>query len=204
MVDGAEIFHHVGTAEHGQRLTHQDKHLVLLRRSFEPARHVHMRRQVRRINFELGADGARNSPAVVQAKSHPHPIVWQSGQESRVFTVVLENSRFVDRSNHLHKGNDAHLGHLRSHLLSEVLAHAPNYQESVAYITIGSTMPRLYNCVHNLCNLIHKDHDLVLQYLCCVCEVPNVAKTKDSFHLVAGNHRIHSGTVVVHVLANDL
>mmetsp|Transcript_8444 Transcript_8444/g.26259 ORF Transcript_8444/g.26259 Transcript_8444/m.26259 type:complete len:329 (+) Transcript_8444:796-1782(+) len=163
-----------------------------------------MRREVGGVDLELRADGPFDGPAIVQAKTHTHTIVRKPRQERWVLAVVLEYPRLVNCRNHLHKGDHAHVPHFGAVCLCEVLAHSPHNKEGVPDVAVGRTMPCVHNVVHNLCNLVYKHHDLVLQHLRRICEVPDVTEAEHGINLVARDHGVHCGTVVIHVLPDDL
>ncbi len=50
--------------------------------------------------------------------------------------------------------------------------------------------PRAHLCVDDISNGVDKLHDVLLQHLSGVCEVPDVTEPKDSNNLVARNHGV--------------
>ena len=60
-----------------------------------------------------------------------------------------------------------------------------------------------YLCVHDVRNGIHKLHDVLLQNLSGVCEVPDVTEAKDRHDLVAWNHGVQV-TPTAYIIGYDL
>ena len=57
----------------------------------------------------------------------------------------------------------------------------------------------IYLFVANSCNLVDKDHHISFEYLCCVSEISDIAKSKDSHNFLTRNHSVYGGRII-----NDL
>mmetsp|Transcript_108712 Transcript_108712/g.306364 ORF Transcript_108712/g.306364 Transcript_108712/m.306364 type:complete len:257 (+) Transcript_108712:945-1715(+) len=63
----------------------------------------------------------------------------------------------------------------------------------------------VHAAVHDLANLVHEDHHLLLQHFGRVHEIPDATKADDGVDLRTWDHRVHAGTsAALHVLADDL
>lgn len=84
-----------------------------------------------------------------------------------------------------------------------LLIKLPDQQKSVAYVFVRCTGVLVNYSMHNLTDLIHKDHDSLLKYLSSICEVSNITEPKDGNNLLSRKHRIDI-IVSTHVLRNNL
>mmetsp|Transcript_60554 Transcript_60554/g.175347 ORF Transcript_60554/g.175347 Transcript_60554/m.175347 type:complete len:625 (-) Transcript_60554:809-2683(-) len=204
LVDGAEVAEHLGAGEARQRLGHEDGHLVVTGRRLQAAGQLHVRGQVRGVDLEVGADGALDGPTVVQAEAHGHAVVRDPREKGRVLAVVLQYRGLVDRGEDLYERGDAHVDHLCADLLRGLLAHAPHDEEGLADVPVRGPVPGVDGAVYDLRQLVHEDHDLVLQDLGRVREVPDVAEAENGVDPAARDHGVDRRRVFAHVLDDDL
>mmetsp|Transcript_8445 Transcript_8445/g.26263 ORF Transcript_8445/g.26263 Transcript_8445/m.26263 type:complete len:276 (-) Transcript_8445:1729-2556(-) len=204
VVNRAEVVRQALRASSHKRLAHEDHDPVLLRHGLQAHRHVDVGGEVGGVDLVLAAYGALDGPAAVEAEAQVHAAPGaQALLQPRVEAVGGEDVGAVHPSEDLRKGED---GHVRQpHLL--VLGHpsgAPDDQERVAVVLVRGPVELVHDSVHDLGDLVHESHDLLLQHLGRGAEVADPDAAHDAVHARALEHRVHAAVGALHVLADDV
>mmetsp|Transcript_23805 Transcript_23805/g.54386 ORF Transcript_23805/g.54386 Transcript_23805/m.54386 type:complete len:224 (+) Transcript_23805:706-1377(+) len=118
--------------------------------------------------------------------------------------VLGQQGRLVDLGYYLNEGYQCHVGQAPLLLLA-VPRQAPREEECVPDVFVGTAEELIDYRMDYTCDAVDKDHDLVLQNLSSVCEVPDVAEAEDGLHSPPGYHGIQRGAVsALEVLPDDL
>lgn len=75
--------------------------------------------------------------------------------------------------------------------LDTVLIKLPDQEESISNVLISLAHVPIHYAMHNLSNLIDKEHNSFLEHLCGICETSNVAESKHGNGLSARQHGIY-------------
>mmetsp|Transcript_10788 Transcript_10788/g.31943 ORF Transcript_10788/g.31943 Transcript_10788/m.31943 type:complete len:219 (+) Transcript_10788:821-1477(+) len=82
---------------------------------------------------------------------------------------------------------------------------APREEEGVPNVLVGAAEKLMDAGMHHVRDPVDEDHDLVLQDLGRVGEIPDVAETEDGLHAPPGDHGVQRRAVAaLHVEADDL
>jgi hypothetical protein len=121
---------------------------------------------------------------------------------SQLFGFVDRRNNFLE-TKHCHVRNGLGLGSTFHDQLVIVVnpdllpGNFPNLKKSVSDILVGRAGIIVYNVMDNVCNLVHKHHDIDLQNFCNVSKISDIAETKHSEHLFARQHGLDSTTFFV-------
>mmetsp|Transcript_80074 Transcript_80074/g.248509 ORF Transcript_80074/g.248509 Transcript_80074/m.248509 type:complete len:631 (-) Transcript_80074:970-2862(-) len=203
VVNRAEVVRQALRASSHKRLAHEDHDPVLLRHGLQAHRHVDVGGEVGGVDLELRADRALDGPAEVQAEAQAHAVFVAPREQRRVLPVLSQLPVAVRGGQDLDEGHDAQLGDLRAEL-GLVEPHAPDEKEGLPHILVRGPEVLVYNPVHDLRDLVHEDHRLLLQHLRGDGEVLDLAVAVDGLNLPPRDHRVHADVVVVQVVADNL
>ncbi len=87
----------------------EDVDTVLLRRSLQTGRHIHVRRQVGGIDLEEGADRTFNRPTLVQSEAHFHFVIVNSSLKAGLLSVLKDVRILVDLCDDFEEAEQRHV-----------------------------------------------------------------------------------------------
>mmetsp|Transcript_2445 Transcript_2445/g.5808 ORF Transcript_2445/g.5808 Transcript_2445/m.5808 type:complete len:284 (-) Transcript_2445:262-1113(-) len=208
-----------------ERSGHQDGRPELLSGRLQTCGHVHVRAQVRGVDFQSRANGAFNRPAGVETESHPHSVTRNALLNLRVVGHLAEFGAGRRLHDNAHKGLEGLVKHdsrgvhglfwlmglifdlihlAPQHWGGTRLRKPPHKQESVANVLVRSAPVLLHGCVHVMGDAVDEHHHVLLQALCAIRKITNVAESKNGLHFLSGNHRVEVIVALGKVARNDL
>mmetsp|Transcript_36370 Transcript_36370/g.79416 ORF Transcript_36370/g.79416 Transcript_36370/m.79416 type:complete len:228 (-) Transcript_36370:563-1246(-) len=176
-----------------------------------------MRRDKRRVDFQITANGPLNSPPQVQAYTNLHSVVGPL-KISHNLGIGSVNAQILGSSHFrqaFHKGKKRVVAappHLIGttwaqrdclHRLNVIWRH-PSEQEGVSEVAVGCPLPHVRAGVHNLGYLVAENHDLLLKAEGNLVELLDVTDSHYSNHLLPLHHQIKPTFLSAHALADDL
>mmetsp|Transcript_13064 Transcript_13064/g.27308 ORF Transcript_13064/g.27308 Transcript_13064/m.27308 type:complete len:208 (-) Transcript_13064:1954-2577(-) len=140
----------------------------------------------------------------MQAEAHLHAVVGQPLQQAWMAAIDRDHPGLVDFGNNLDEGHHSHVSQLRLPLLGGT-RQAPDEEEAIADVLVWGAVVVIHTPVHNLGDLVHEEHNFLLQDLGRIREVTDAAEAYDGANLLPGRHGLHtSAGATTHVLPDDL
>mmetsp|Transcript_132619 Transcript_132619/g.330774 ORF Transcript_132619/g.330774 Transcript_132619/m.330774 type:complete len:454 (-) Transcript_132619:567-1928(-) len=172
----------------------RDEHpnIVAARSHLQPVSDMNIRRQVRGIDFVLAADRSLDGPTHMKSEAHLHLEARHPLQQTRMLAPRRQHARLVDLGEDLDEGHDGHIRELRLPLGRQP-GEPPDDHEGVAYILVGRSVVVVGAAVHDLADLVHKDHDPFTKDLRRMLKVPDGAETENGIDLYSGSTDVDAG-----------
>mmetsp|Transcript_39839 Transcript_39839/g.104313 ORF Transcript_39839/g.104313 Transcript_39839/m.104313 type:complete len:255 (-) Transcript_39839:1682-2446(-) len=140
----------------------------------------------------------------MQCTAQGHPKIRDAHDQPGVLPVVRQGWGLVDSSDHLDERHEGEIGEAGA-VGGVCVNQSPDQQESLSDILVRRPSIFIHNPVHNLRNLVDKNHHLVLEDLCGVRKILNVTVAEDAVDHAAGDHSVDARRVVaLHILPDDL
>ena len=142
----------------------------------------------------------------MQAETHLYAVIWYSRIEKGIFLVSNKFPRLLDSRNDLDKGNYSHVSQLLDLIclhqedvtrrLSDniLLVKLPDKQESITNVLIRRPGVRIDDVMHDFSDLVHEDHNILLEDFCRICEITNITESEDTHDLASREDRVDATT----------
>ena len=151
----------------------------------------------------------------MQTETHFDFVIWHPSVQTGMISILSHLSRAFRLRNNFQETYQGHIAKLRHFVrwnqaqlsrfivkLLTVLIELPDEQERISDVLVGGTLEAIDDSVNDLTDLVHKEHNALLEHFGCVCEPADVAEAEDTHAFETRQERVYIVTFA-HILTDN-